>query len=251
MLRPAGPALAQPGGVALPKQIAIGILSGAESSLVALANLTRAVPRVYRRYHSWDLLKAHRIAQRLSDGDAVLDVGCGNGHVLDELGLFRKLHRVGVDIAPRRRPFGVEVMSFDGWSLPFPDRTFDVVMFCYVLHHLSPSHARQLLGEALRVSRRAIILLEDTLPRWGRLYRLRNRAHRLCTELQYGAASAHYRPAGSEAMFLTHEGWRQFLADLSDQPLEIEPLEEISQHAHHTLIAMTRRVTDEPRATPI
>ena len=213
-----------------------------------LANLHRRAPRVYERYPSYDLLKAQRISQRLRDGDAVLDIGCGNGHVLDELGLFRDVHRCGIDVAPGAAPPGVIVTSYDGWAVPFADKTFDVTILCYVLHHLTRAHARHLLAEALRVTRRRVILLEDSLPRFGWLYRWRNRLHRLAMDVRYGAKARTFRPVGNESMFLTHDGWRELLATFDGvSDVHLEELGPLCRYEHHLLIDVGARC--EPAAT--
>ena len=140
----------------------------------------------------------------------------------------------------------MRILPYDGQRLPFADASFDVTMFCYVLHHLTREHARRLAEEAFRVSRRAVILIEDTLPEFGILYRLRNRLHRVGTEIEYGAASSAYQPVGGEPMFLTHAGWREFLADVpAAGEIEIESLERLCKYAHHTLIAV-KRATPTP-----
>jgi SAM-dependent methyltransferase len=216
-------------------------LQAAGGACVLLANLPRGTRRAWSRYQPWDLLKARRIATRLGDGDAVLDVGCGTGHMLAELALFRDIRPHGVDLAlhPRRFP-DIPITTFDGKSLPFPAQHFDATLLCYVMHHLVPDEAAGLLAETVRVTRRTVFLLEDSLPSFGLLYRVRNRIHRIEAGLRYAHASAVYRVPPDEQMFLTHDGWRAWLGG---QPgvahVALESFADISQHDHHTLFELS------------
>jgi SAM-dependent methyltransferase len=220
-----------------------------EGLAVKSANLGRRTPRLYQKYTNNDLLKAQRIAARLRDGDSVLDIGCGNGHVLDELGLFRRVHRRGIDVAPRGAPAGVTIEAYDGWSVPFADRSFDVTIICYVLHHLSRAHARRILGEALRVTRRRVILLEDSLPHFSWLYRLRNRLHRVSMDIHYRAAASAFDPVGDESMFLTHEGWHALLRTFENAgAIRLEALGALCAYEHHVLIDVARADGDNAGA---
>jgi SAM-dependent methyltransferase len=213
-----------------------------ESLAVRLANGGRTVPRVYKQYPSYDLLKAHQMSRRLREGDAVLDIGCGNGHVLDELGFFRKLERTGIDLAPRQARPGIAMVPYDGWTVPYPDKSFDVTLFCYVLHHLTRAHATRLLEEAFRVTRRTILLMEDSLPTFTPLYRLRNRLHRAGAEIEYTIDSDSFRVVGDESMFLTYGEWTDFLkAFSSSRSVTVEPLGAICKYQHHALIAVECR----------
>jgi SAM-dependent methyltransferase len=210
-----------------------------ESIAVRLANLWRREPRTYTRYPSYDLLKAQRIAAELRDGDAVLDIGCGNAHVLDELRLFRSLSCHGIDLAPRAVRPGISVHAFDGVHIPCADQSFDVALCCYVLHHLTHDHARRLLAEAVRVSRRKLILLEDSLPEFDWTYRMRNRLHRVRTELEYSAASPNYQPAQGDSMFLTHAGWREFLTRCAGvDSVRVVSVADLCKYRHHTMIVV-------------
>ena len=181
-----------------------------------------------------------RAVSELRDGDAVLDVGCGNGHVLDELRLFRSLSCNGIDLVPPTSPpCGVSIRPFDGLHIPYPDGAFDVALCCYVLHHLTREHAQRLIDEAVRVARRKLILLEDSLPNFDIAYRLRNRLHRVRTELEYSAASPHYQAADGDAMFLTHAGWQSFFAERGNcGAVRIVCGAEICKYRHHTMIVV-------------
>lgn len=110
--------------------------------------------------------RARRIAAWLEEilpaGASVLDVGAGLGHLARAL--RDRGHRV-VTVDPRWRlpaTAAAEHLQASGDDLPVRDRTFDVVLLAFVLHHAPPDAHAAMLAEAVRVARRAVILLEDT-----------------------------------------------------------------------------------------
>lgn len=87
---------------------------------------------------------------------SVLDVGCGDGTIDTYLMNLRPdIKIVGVDILKRKKTL-IPVTLFDGKKLPFPDKSFDSVVFIDVLHHTSDP--KIILNEAKRVSRNSIII---------------------------------------------------------------------------------------------
>jgi SAM-dependent methyltransferase len=220
-------------------RIAFGALGRVQGVTATLANLGRPVPRDYRGYDVSKLLRAHRVARRLEAGEEVLDVGCGDARLLRDLGMFRVLkRRVGIDVAlPEAPEPGIEVAAYDGQALPFPDRSFDSVIFGYFLHYLTREHAVCLLEEGCRVARRNIFVLDDSQPEWSFWYRMRNRLERLRSDILYRAVSRErYQGSGNEEMYLTYQGWRELLGRLPRvASVEVEPLDRISGLVHHTL----------------
>lgn len=218
------------------RTVARGLLQGLQLASVAAANRIRTAEKTYEKFTTWDLLKSQRMAERIQDGEKVLDVGTGSGRRLVELGLFRRIDRHGVDIHIGASRPGIELHTYDGRTLPFPDESFDVVTICYVLHHLTPDHAHDLMSEIVRVAKRKVLVLEDSMPEWTFAYRMRNKLHRIEADLQYGGESGTYVSPQSEAMFLTHDEWKQWFGKLSRVAnVELVPLNDISKYAHHTL----------------
>ena len=95
---------------------------------------------------------------------SVLDIGAGDGAVLSELerrGLGEDLHAVeisgsGIERIKQRNLKRLKtVQSFDGYTLPFSDNSFDTALLVHVLEHVE--HERMLLKEVRRVSRRCYI----------------------------------------------------------------------------------------------
>jgi SAM-dependent methyltransferase len=103
---------------------------------------------------------ARSIAPSLPRNATVLDVGCGDGSLAEEI--MRQRGDVSIDgleVSPRgNQP--IPVRLFDGASLPLPDASRDVVLFADVLHHTH--HAESLLREACRVARSAVVIKDHT-----------------------------------------------------------------------------------------
>jgi ubiquinone/menaquinone biosynthesis C-methylase UbiE len=102
------------------------------------------------------------VAPHLEPGASVLDVGCGEGHVLMELARRGAGTICGVDIVDLRRLPEIPFHFYDGRTIPFGDRSFDLVMLNFVLHHVPDDLKLSLVREALRVSRGKVFIVEDT-----------------------------------------------------------------------------------------
>ena len=93
----------------------------------------------------------------------------------------------------------------------------------------------ELLGEAIRVSTRRLILLEDSVPEFSLPYRVRNWAHIEDTNLDYAARSNDFEEVDPSG-FRTHDGWLELLRSV---PRVVDvacvPLRAISRYAHHTM----------------
>lgn len=99
-------------------------------------------------------------------GSQVLDIGGGWGFYAEPLRRARDCRVTVLDVVEpgfRKTP----VVVYDGKKFPFPDRSFDVSLLVTMLHHV-PDPERVLL-EAKRVTRRAVIVVEDLYQTlWGR-----------------------------------------------------------------------------------
>ena len=92
----------------------------------------------------------------------IVDVGCGTGAVLKQLGNPEK--NVGIDLAPEAISFcrqrGLNnVQQGDIHALPFPDASFDAVICSSVLYHEWVSNVEGAVREMHRVLRRGGVLL--------------------------------------------------------------------------------------------
>jgi SAM-dependent methyltransferase len=111
----------------------------------------------HRRVH---LPRVERVSRALADqighARSVLDVGCGDGTVAKAIAERVGARRVaGADVKVRPE-VAVEVVSYDGLHLPFPDGAFEAVVLSDVLHHCQDPPA--VLREALRVAGRVVAL---------------------------------------------------------------------------------------------
>ena len=104
---------------------------------------------------------ARELSALLPANGQVLDVGCGDG-LLAALMQKEKPNVVitGIDVLVRDHTH-IPVVKFDGTTIPFPDRSFDTVVFVDVLHHTNDPV--WLLREATRVARNTIVIKDHTL----------------------------------------------------------------------------------------
>lgn len=111
-------------------------------------------------YRSKIIIAAYR--GWISPSSRVLDVGCGNAVVTEELRRHFGCFVAGTDVLDyRKRRIPFEIMTQED-KLPFKNREFDRCMFNDVLHHCS--RVQELLGEALRVADRVLVFeMEPTL----------------------------------------------------------------------------------------
>src|SRR5260370_11481614 len=103
---------------------------------------------------------AEILAAQIPAGASVLDIGCGDGTIGSLIAQLRpdiSLQGVEFMVRPGCK---IACRHFDGNSLPFQDRLFDVCLFVDVLHHTQDPSV--LLREAARVSR-SFVLIKDHL----------------------------------------------------------------------------------------
>ena len=95
---------------------------------------------------------------------SLLDVGAGNGSVLaklDSVGLADELYAVEISQSGVNsiRELGLsrlkEARVFDGYTIPYPDKFFELAICVHVLEHVE--HERIFLRELARVAREIVI----------------------------------------------------------------------------------------------
>lgn len=99
---------------------------------------------------------SQHLAELIPRDASVLDVGAGDGRLAAQLRARRPdLNIRGVDVLVRGTAL-VPIQEFDGQTLPFADRSIDVVIMVDVLHHAALQMA--LLKETARVAARAVVI---------------------------------------------------------------------------------------------
>jgi SAM-dependent methyltransferase len=211
------------------------ILGWAGFVVIAALRYRQALTDPLLRYRAKG--KAEMLAAVLEKGWSVLDIGAGEGYVgrrlVERLDADVRL----VDIVDTNRT-ALPHRRFDGRRLPYPAGRFDASILVFVLHHAEDPEA--VLLEALRVSRRRVVVLESTYKhRWERpvltyLDRTVNRL-RSSGETAMGRESLHFR---------THAEW---LATFSRLDLRLEASKDLGGFIHHKSLFVLA-AADDPAA---
>jgi ubiquinone/menaquinone biosynthesis C-methylase UbiE len=107
------------------------------------------------------------IVPHVRAGDRILDIGCGSGALggalLRSAAAPEDIAVTGLELEVRRDSL-IPVTQYDGTSIPYPDRSLDIVILADVLHHAVDPHG--LLAECVRVARRVIIIKDHVRRGW-------------------------------------------------------------------------------------
>lgn len=126
--------------------------------------------------HAYKSAKYHMKPGRLSDalrdlstapcGGSYLDVSCGKGEMLVEALRLGFTVARGTEIVPALLD-GERIVRAQADSLPFEDKSFDVVSLFDVIEHLIPGDDRLACLELARVARRAVVLTASNRPSYN------------------------------------------------------------------------------------
>jgi ubiquinone/menaquinone biosynthesis C-methylase UbiE len=137
--------------------------------------LSNDVKSAYNQFYeqnddAWRMLGAKSKAKNITEvcstlkPEKVLEVGAGDGsilHFLNECGFGKELYALeiadtGVAFIKKRNLTNLkEVKTFDGYQIPYPDDSFDLVILAHVLEHVE--HERILLRELKRVAKHIVV----------------------------------------------------------------------------------------------
>ena len=125
-------------------------------------NLVRTITD--SRSHNLSMIKKELSAKK---NEKILDIGCGLGNFSQVTGS----RYIGIDsnksfirfankhYANKSKKF----MLMDATKLKFKDKSFDKTLFISMLHHFSDKESEKILKEAMRVTKKSLIIL-DLLP---------------------------------------------------------------------------------------
>jgi SAM-dependent methyltransferase len=99
-----------------------------------------------------------RLRPYLAGATNILDLGAGGCTVAKLIKMREGVEVTPVDVVDHNVT-DLPLLVYDGTTLPFADKTFDVSLIVFVLHHATEPAA--LLREAVRVTRSKIVILED------------------------------------------------------------------------------------------
>ncbi|MBM3279373.1 MAG: methyltransferase domain-containing protein [Candidatus Handelsmanbacteria bacterium] len=151
-------------------------------SSAALERAPLIAGNLYDKYHTRNPVARRLMAGFLGSfdqlldlrpGEGVLEVGCGEGYLLERLRRRNpKARLAGLDLSREivRLAFrqvcpGTPLLQASACQLPIGDQSWEVVVACEVLEHLD--QPRQALAELARVCRRGCLLSVPREPFWS------------------------------------------------------------------------------------
>ena len=121
-----------------------------------------------KRLHDLSVLELQRIAATLamipSDVSSAVDVGSGDGRILERLP--EHINSVGVEYSYQSSKRSVRTLCASSQHLPFLDGSFDLVLCCEVLEHLPEETFSRTLDELRRISRKYILISVPYKENW-------------------------------------------------------------------------------------
>jgi ubiquinone/menaquinone biosynthesis C-methylase UbiE len=99
-----------------------------------------------------------RLHPYLRGATHVLDIGAGGCRIAQLIEKTEGIKVTAIDVVDHNFT-DLPLTLYDGTTLPFSDDAFDVSMLVFVLHHAR--EPAELLREAMRVTRSAVLIVED------------------------------------------------------------------------------------------
>src|SRR6185295_1473235 len=98
----------------------------------------------------------------LTDGNLLVDVGCGSGRLARQLAPYKGIGYIGTDVVPRLLEAASALAGRDDWkfalvediSIPCPEDSADMVAFFSVLTHITHEESFKYFLEAARCLKR-------------------------------------------------------------------------------------------------
>lgn len=206
--------------------------------LVLLLLTPKRVKSIYARLDAGEEEKRiQSIKPFVLKDETVLDVGAGSGRfgkaVQERLGV----KVTGVDVCDYS-DYSIPFFVYDGKTLPFPDKSFDVVFFAFVLHHTRNQEI--LLQEACRVAKRQIVIFEDTyLYGFERYFVAWNDYHTNILQGKIKVMKGYFKGDPSQMpmpfTFRSVQGWKDFFKQF---PVELS-LSELRKTSYKPLQKVT------------
>ncbi len=92
------------------------------------------------------------------ESQTLIDVGCGKGYLLKQIKKSRPdLQLYGADVVDKYFSSEFEYKKANIESLPFPDKSFDIVTCCHTIEHII--HLEKAIEELIRVARKQLIIV--------------------------------------------------------------------------------------------
>lgn len=111
----------------------------------------------YKKYYDKDT--ANFLMSHI-DGNKILSIGCGDGSIESLINQNKHIEIQGLEIIDCRKP-KIPIKIYKGDRFPFRNKAFDEAMFVYSLHHTkNKNELEQVMREAIRVSKKNIIILD-------------------------------------------------------------------------------------------
>lgn len=147
----------------------VRLLPQAEEKPVLQLPVPRTPFDVYRKEKLIKLLNLRQLAE----GRSVLEVGCGIGDLLKEIARYKPRELYGVDSSKKMVAYAqeflreekVDVQVANVFHLPFPEKSFDLVVVMDEFQYVKDNkQLEKLMYEVTRVARQWVILVEETAP---------------------------------------------------------------------------------------
>lgn len=166
----------------------------------------------------------------INKGERVLDIGSGLGFQAKQIYKKTGSEIQGVDVVDYQKT-DIPYTHFDGIHLPFEDKSFDVSYLAFVLHHAE--YPIELLQDAVRVTKKRIIILEDT-PR---------NCLDKALDAYHGWSFNKFFGLQHKSIFRSKGEWMEIFQTLDTHEVRVEPLSRFARELYFP-ISRTRFVLE-------